>query len=180
MERMDDRDVIRRAQAGDRAAFGTLFDAYYPCVYRYLRDRLGGDPEAEDLCQEVFLSVLGSIDEYPCGGGMGFDEWLLRVAQRLATEHHRRRAPRTRRSFRAPPEQLAPEPAPDRLNPIAIDLLSEQQRQIVAYRFNAGLSARQTAAALRLDAAMVRRIERAALETWLEYAPPVGDTPDHN
>ena len=172
---MDDIELIRRAQGGDRSAFGALFDAYYPCVYRYLRDRLGGAPEAEDLCQEVFLTVLGSIDEYPCGADMAFDEWLLRVAHRLATEHHRNSVqPRQRR-------KLEPAvPAPARLNPVAIDLLSEQQRQIVAYRFNAGLSARQTAAALRLEASMVRRIERAALETWLQYAPAVGDTPDHN
>ncbi|HEY8837589.1 MAG TPA: sigma factor [Dehalococcoidia bacterium] len=130
-------ELIRRAQGGDRSAFGALFDAYYPCVYRYLRDRLGGAPEAEDLCQEVFLTVLGSIDEYPCGADMAFDEWLLRVAHRLATEHHRNSVqPRQRR-------KLEPAvPAPARLNPVAIELLSEQQRQIVAYRFNAGLSAR--------------------------------------
>jgi RNA polymerase sigma-70 factor, ECF subfamily len=174
---MDDIELIRRAQGGDRSAFGALFDAYYPCVYRYLRDRLGGAPEAEDLCQEVFLTVLGSIDEYPCGADMAFDEWLLRVAHRLATEHHRNSVqPRQRRKL----EPAVPAPAPARLNPVAIELLSEQQRQIVAYRFNAGLSARQTAAALRLEAPMVRRIERAALETWLQYAPAVGDTPDHN
>jgi len=98
---MDDHEIIRRAQAGDRQAFGVLFDTYYPRVYRYLNEKLGGAPEAEDLCQEVFLTVLGSIDEYRCDGVLGFDEWLLRVARRLASEHYRSRG-RERRVQPAP------------------------------------------------------------------------------
>ncbi len=173
MNPMDDREIIRRAQAGDRHAFGALFDAYYPCVLRYLNERLGGAPEAEDLCQEVFLSVLSSIDEYPSGGPLGFDEWLLRVAHRLLSEHQRKR---TRQLQRIQPRETGI--TLQRLNPQAVALLSSEQRQIVTYRFNAGLSVRETAAALRLESAFVRSIERAALETWLRHAPDVEDATD--
>ncbi len=173
---MDDREIIRRAQAGDKLAFGALFDAYYPCVYHYLHARLGGAPEAEDLCQEVFLTVLGSIDEYPGDGKLGFDEWLLRVANRLASEHYRSR---TRRRRAAPAVTSNQESTLPRLNPAAIAVLSDQQRQIVAHRYQAGLSVEQTAAVLRLDSLMVQHIERAALQTWVQYAPPVRDAPDH-
>jgi len=178
MERMDDREIIRRAQAGDRHAFGALFDLYYPCVYRYLNERLGGAPDAEDLCQEVFLNVLGTIDEYPAGGVVAFDEWLLRVARRLATEHHR---DRTRWRRRAPTGAAAPQSAvagTQRLNPEALALLPEQQQQVVAYRYQNGLSVRQTATALGLDALMVQRVQRAAIEIWLRYAPTAGDCAD--
>jgi RNA polymerase sigma-70 factor (ECF subfamily) len=175
MERMDDREIIRRAQAGDRHAFGALFDAYYPCVYRYLNERLGGAPEAEDLCQEVFLSVLSSIDEYPCGGPLGFDEWLLRVAHRLLSEHQHEHK-RTRQLQRVRPQETAI--TLQRLNPAAVALLSKEQRQIVTYRFNAGLSVRETAAALQLESGAVRRLQRAALQTWLKHAPDVEDVSD--
>jgi len=168
MGAMDDRDMVRRAQAGDRHAFGALFDAHYARVYHYLNERLGGAPEAEDLCQEVFLKVLGSIDEYPTGGAVPFDEWLLRVAQRLASEHHQARE-RERR--RRQPQAVSLVDSPRRLNPDALALLPEQQQQVVAYRFEAGLSARQTAGALGLDTAMVQHIARAAMETWLRCAP---------
>src|SRR5205823_10492293 len=125
-------DMIRRAQGGDRQAFGVLFDAYYPRVYRYLSERLGGAPEAEDLCQEVFLTVLGSIDQYRCDGPLGFDEWLLHVAQRLAGDYYRRHHG----------QKLLP-PAPSRptsatgslLNLEAMSLLTDRQRQVVAHRF---------------------------------------------
>jgi RNA polymerase sigma-70 factor (ECF subfamily) len=170
---MDDRDLIRRAQAGDRHAFGALFDTYYPCVYRYLYDRLGGDPEAEDLCQEVFLDVLGTIDEYPCDGALDFDEWLLRVARRVAREHHRGQVHKQRIRQAVNPETTAV-----RLNPAAVALLSDQQRQVALYRFNAGLSVRQTSAALRIESSLVRRIERAAVQTWIRCAPPVDDFAD--
>jgi RNA polymerase sigma-70 factor (ECF subfamily) len=176
MEKMDDREIIRRAQGGDKLAFGALFDAYYPCVYRYLHERLGGAPEAEDLCQEVFLTVLGSIDEYPGEEKLGFDDWLLRVANRLASEHYRGRTQQRRQAPPAPPSADSSLP---RLNPAAIEILSDQQRQIVAHRYQAGLSVEQTAAVLRLDSLMVQHIERAALQTWLRYAPSVRDAPDH-
>jgi RNA polymerase sigma-70 factor, ECF subfamily len=170
MERMDDRDMIQRAQAGDRQAFGVLFDAYYPRVYRYLSERLGGAPEAEDLCQEVFLTVLGSIDEYRCDGPLGFDEWLLNVAHRLAGEYYHRHHG----------QKLSP-PAPPRvapatgslLNTNALSLLTDRQRQVITHRFQTGLSARQTATVLRVDPGAVRRLERSAFETWLRCAPPV-------
>jgi RNA polymerase sigma-70 factor (ECF subfamily) len=178
MGAMDDREIIRRAQAGDRHAFGALFDAYYPSVYRYLYERLGGSPEAEDLCQEVFLDVLSSIDEYPCDGALGFDEWLLRVARRLAQEHHgakvRRQRVRTHSGSDLPDKTATAR----RLNPAAVALLSEQQRQIVLRRYDAGLSVRQTAATLHVESAFVRRIEQAAMETWVRCAPAVDDPAD--
>lgn len=176
---MDDLEIIRRAQAGDRHAFGALFDIYYPCVYRYLYDRLGGAPDAEDLCQEVFLDVLSSIDEYPCDGGLGFDEWLLRVARRVAREHHRSQVRRQRvKSAWQQGQHQQQEATAERLNPAAVALLSEQQRQVVLHRYNAGLSVRQTASALRTEVALVRRIEQAAMQTWLRCAPAVDGTAD--
>ena len=168
---MDDREIIRRAQAGDKHAFGVLFDLYYPGVYRYLSERMGGAPEAEDLCQEVFLKVLSAIDEYPNGGVLGFDEWLLRVARRLANEH-RLREQRERR----PPARVEARPGVFHgLNPAALSLLHETQRRVVDCRYQAGLSVRQTASVLGMDAAFVRRVERTAVETWLEHAPPLDD-----
>lgn len=167
LEAMDDREMIRRAQDGDKHAFGVLFDTYYPGVYRYLSERMGGAPEAEDLCQEVFLTVLGAIDEYPAGGALGFDEWLLRVARRLAREHRLSR--QQQRHVPAEPEELTPG---NRLNPAALALLPESQQQVVRCRYHAGLSVLQTATALGLEPAFVHRIEQAALETWLGHAEP--------
>jgi RNA polymerase sigma-70 factor (ECF subfamily) len=168
---MDDHEIIRRAQAGDKHAFGTLFDLYYPTVYHYLNERMGGAPEAEDLCQEVFLTVLSAIDEYPAGGMLRFEDWLLRVARRLAHEYQQRRQAERRPAH---PRRSRPG-GTHRLNPQALALLPDLQRRIVSYRFQSGLSARQTAAVLGVETAFVRRAERAALETWIAHAPPCED-----
>jgi len=170
---MDDHEIIRRAQAGDKHAFGALFDLYYPTVYHYLNERMGGAPEAEDLCQEVFLTALSAIAEYPADGRLRFDEWLLRVAQRLAREYQQRR--QAERRTAPPRRRLARSHS---LNPHALALLPDLQRRIVSYRFQTGLSARQTAAALGVETAFVRRAERAALETWIAHAPPCDDDPE--
>jgi RNA polymerase sigma-70 factor (ECF subfamily) len=172
---MDDREIIRRAQAGDRSAFGTLFDAYYACVYHFLYERLGGAPEAEDLAQEVFLAVLGSIDEYPADGALGFDEWLLGVAQRLLTEYNRHN--------HAAPQVGAPylrisAAEPWQINPAALALLSQQQQQVVTCRHHSGLTLRQTAVAMGLDPLKVKRMERSAFSTWIRHAIAAGEPPE--
>jgi len=88
MEKMDDREIIRRAQSGDKLAFGALFDTYYPCVYRYLHERLGGAPEAEDLCQEAFVRAYRARDRYRPSAPPG--AWLHRIAINVAISHLRR------------------------------------------------------------------------------------------
>src|SRR6478736_3952099 len=56
-----DRDILRRAQAGDERAFAIILRQYHPPIYNYVVRVLSGDPAlAEDLCQEIFVHVLRS------------------------------------------------------------------------------------------------------------------------
>jgi RNA polymerase sigma factor (sigma-70 family) len=56
--------IERVARDRDRPAFATLFQHFAPKIKAYLR-RLGtADPMAEDLCQEVMLSVWRRAEQY--------------------------------------------------------------------------------------------------------------------
>jgi len=52
--------VVQRCQGGERAAFEALFELYQPRLKYYLR-RLDGDGSADDLTQEVWLTVFRKI-----------------------------------------------------------------------------------------------------------------------
>lgn len=84
-----DELLVRRSQAGDRAAFEQLVRQTARLVYARVYLDAGGDRHrAEDLVQETFLTAwrrIGQVTE-----PAGFRTWLLAVAKSVATDAHRR------------------------------------------------------------------------------------------
>lgn len=100
-------EFVRRAQAGDRAAFAALVDRYWNPVRAWLAGLTGGEHAAEDLTQETFLKAwVGLPSLASCEA---FRVWLFRIARNefLALA----------RSPRADPRGVAPEPADPRPGP---------------------------------------------------------------
>jgi RNA polymerase sigma-70 factor (ECF subfamily) len=59
-----DTDLMRRTAAGDRDAFETLYRTHHATVYRFARLMTGSTGIAEDIVQEVFLSVMRDASRY--------------------------------------------------------------------------------------------------------------------
>jgi RNA polymerase sigma-70 factor (ECF subfamily) len=55
---------MRRTAAGDRDAFETLYRTHHATVYRFARLMTGSTTIAEDIVQEVFLSVMRDAARY--------------------------------------------------------------------------------------------------------------------
>ncbi len=81
--------LLRRAGRGEPEALGAIFDAYHRRVYGLLLRMTGSRDAAEELLQETFLRVVGTIERYEHDGR--FDAWLFRIAGNLARDHNRRR-----------------------------------------------------------------------------------------
>jgi RNA polymerase sigma-70 factor, ECF subfamily len=81
--------VVRRAQAGDREAFGALVEQFQPTVYAIALRRLGNPNDALELTQDVFLHVLQRIDQLR--EPERFAGWLRQVAVRMAINRATRR-----------------------------------------------------------------------------------------
>jgi RNA polymerase sigma-70 factor (ECF subfamily) len=60
----DDVDLVRRAAAGDRNAFGAIFERYQNVVYRFARAMTGSPDLAEDVAQEVFMILIQELKRY--------------------------------------------------------------------------------------------------------------------
>ena len=54
---MDDRDVLRRIQAGDEGAYDAVFRTWYPVLVRVASALLREQDAAEEVAQEVMLEL---------------------------------------------------------------------------------------------------------------------------
>ena len=59
-----DADLMRRTAAGDREAFATLYRRYHATIFRFARLMTGSNAAADDIVQEVFLSVMRDAGRY--------------------------------------------------------------------------------------------------------------------
>jgi RNA polymerase sigma-70 factor (ECF subfamily) len=87
-----DADLMRRAAAGDRDAFAELYRRYHPSVYRFGRLMTGSDTLAEDVVQDVFLSLMCHPSRYDAGRAS-----LTSYLYGAARHYTRRRLVRERR-----------------------------------------------------------------------------------
>lgn len=91
-----ERERVRRARGGDRAAFGELYKAFAsPLFAQILVPRLGNHAAAEDVLAETFRTLLERLDQFD-DQGTSIWFWLVRIAVNRATDMHRGRARTTR------------------------------------------------------------------------------------
>ena len=88
MDDLSDRELMVMFKHGRREAFDVLFERYRDYVWSYLRRLLGDETTAEDLTQEVFLSVIRSRKSYEPEAP--FAAWIFRIATNAARSHLRR------------------------------------------------------------------------------------------
>ena len=93
-------DLVRAAQAGDREAFGELFERFQPTVMAIAMRRLRDFADAQELCQDVFLQAMQKIDQLRTPEAFG--GWLRQITVRMAINRAVRRAP----AFCVEPEML--------------------------------------------------------------------------
>ena len=61
MDQRDDRELVRVTIAGDKAAYGQLYDRYAPLVRAVCYDRTGNLADAQNLAQDVFLRAYEEV-----------------------------------------------------------------------------------------------------------------------
>ena len=84
-------ELVRLAQADDRAAFGELFEIFESTVFSIAMRRLGDYAEAQELTQDVFIQAMQKISqlrEPECFAG-----WLRQITHRMAINRIVRRGP---------------------------------------------------------------------------------------
>jgi len=100
-----EQECVRRAKAGDRAAFGALVGRYWGPVRAWLAGLAGSDDGADDRTQEAFLKAWTNLPRLAADGA--FRVWLFRIARNefLAARRAGKDQP-------ASPAEDRPDPAP--------------------------------------------------------------------
>ncbi|HET8549073.1 MAG TPA: sigma-70 family RNA polymerase sigma factor [Bryobacteraceae bacterium] len=78
--------LVRRAAAGDRGAFGELYERYSRVVHGVILARLR-PADAEDLVQEVFMTAMRKL--HTLAQPAAFPAWLITIARHHAIDYYR-------------------------------------------------------------------------------------------
>jgi RNA polymerase sigma-70 factor (ECF subfamily) len=161
--------LVGDAQAGDPRAFGRLFDQYHASVYRYIVSRVHRPSDAEDLTQLVFVKALEALPRYEARG-IPFGGWLFRLARNAVIDHVRTH--RDHVGLESASERPGGDAGPDEIVAVrqafdevaaALEALTDEQREVIALRFFAGLSAREAAAVMGKQEGTVRGLQFRAI-----------------
>ncbi len=155
MEKQTDpaNDPVQRAARGDRAAFAALLEAHYPLIHRLCYRWTGHAEDAEDLAQEVCVTLARAIVDYRRESA--FSTWLYRIILNAARDFHRRRQRIGERERDGVDLAERADPGPDpersffsRMILHCITLLPETLRAAVLLVHAEGLNHRQAGQAL--------------------------------
>jgi RNA polymerase sigma-70 factor (ECF subfamily) len=162
--------ISRVAGSGDERALSELYDRYGGLVYgagmRYLGDRT----LAEDLVQDVFVSVWRNAASFDASRA-GFATWVYRITRNRATDLSRRRGARVR-TVAPPAEGALPEPGEGdaieetlRMFDVvgALSELSPTHREVLVLAYFRGLTQREISARTNTPLGTVKSRTTAAL-----------------
>jgi RNA polymerase sigma-70 factor (ECF subfamily) len=195
MDQASDETLMTRYRGGEAAAFDRLYARHKGGLYRYLLRQCGNRGTAEELFQDVWMSLIRGRAAYVDQGR--FAAWLYRIAHNRLMDHYRAQPGGVPRSFDeedgpsidALPAHPGADPArrveareEARLVLHWIEQLPHAQREAFVMQQEAGMSveeiaqatgvARETAKSrLRYAIASLRAARAAAVRTTAATAP---------
>jgi RNA polymerase sigma-70 factor (ECF subfamily) len=168
-------DVILRAQQGDTAKIGVLFQRYHQSVFRYLYYRVNDLHTAEDLTSEVFLRMLRALPDYRLQG-VSFQAWLLQIARNLSVDHFRKSASHPNVEIQENLVASGPDPAATAESSLtseslrlALGQLPSEQREVIIFRFILGMPITEVASVLKRSEDSVKGLQRRGLIALREH-----------
>ncbi len=162
-------ELALAASAGDVEAVGRLYDALVGPIYRYVAVRIRRREDAEDVTHLVFERIVGALPRYR-HTGKPFAAWAFRIARNAVIDHQRRLRPTEPLGAIAEPtdgvglEALSLRDEEIRELRAAIGHLTPDQREALALRYAAGLSADEAAQVMGRQAGTIRGLTFRAIE----------------
>ncbi|XXF77964.1 sigma-70 family RNA polymerase sigma factor [Myxococcaceae bacterium GXIMD 01537] len=183
-----ERLLLRRARAGDPAAFRTLFERHGPAVWRFLRDLLRDPAAADEATQETFVRAHGKLSALRDEERLA--SWLLGIARHVYLESRRARGIHLdveSEEAEARLDALLPSPTPEdllldreteALLSEALGALREERRAALLLRIDHGLPYEDIARVMSWSLPKVKNeIHRARLQLREHLAPHIGGRP---
>lgn len=87
-EALTDREICERVIANNDQAFAIIISRYKNPLFAFIRRYLGGDEEAHDLLQQVFIAAWQGLRRYDVNRPLG--PWLTAIALNKCRDHSRK------------------------------------------------------------------------------------------
>jgi RNA polymerase sigma-70 factor, ECF subfamily len=86
-----DKELVEEILSGSREHFDLLYETYFPRVYRFALKRLRDPGEAEDVAQEVFMTLLKALASYQ--GDSSLLVWIFGITRNKVNRRFRKPRP---------------------------------------------------------------------------------------
>ncbi len=160
-------EIARRAVAGDPEAWSAIFEAHYRGVYAFVRYRLRGINEAEDIASQVFEIAYSRASRFDYRG-VPIEAWLIGIARNLVRDHLKKVSRRGYEEELVETTALSESdsaPAVDLKQDISVAMraLTEDQQTVLSLRFLMDKSVADTATLMERSEDAVKNLQRRAL-----------------
>jgi len=167
---MDERNIIRHAQEGDKEAFRTLFEEnknlIFSLAYRYAKNM----EDAEDILQDTFIKAYHSLHTFQLQNYSTFSSWIYRICINCSIDFLRKNKKRKQSSDQNVEIQDVPSSHPsmdpespknlddvqEKLNHV-LEQLSSRQRMIFILKHYQEMSTREIAEYMNCSEGSVKK-----------------------
>src|SRR6266516_119386 len=178
---------LERARRGESEAMSMLYRQFLPAVFGDIAARVPDRAKAEDLTSEVFLKMVEGISQLRASDEAGFAAWILQIARITVAGYYRKREnqpafvslePRLWEEEEHREDRVIPANIPgvdpvlqaesrDEWNAVvnAINLLTEDQRQVLIGRLILGYDVNTVARLIGKKASAVKALQFRALHS---------------
>ncbi len=167
--------VVEQAVAGDRDAFGVIYEEYFTPVYRFIFYRVKNREEADDLTQEVFTKALGAFSRYEAKRENPLP-YLYTIARNAVIDKQKQRknVEIDDEMFMNLPDDSARTDKTAMLGEeiealrSALSMLPEEQRQAIELRFMSEMTGTEVARTMGKSEEAVRQLQSRGLRALRE------------
>lgn len=172
--------IVDRAAAGDKEAFGRLYDIYVDRIYRHIYYRTSNVEDARDLTHDVFIEAWQALPRYK-RTKTPFLGWLFTICRHTVIDYYR-----TKKDYAylnneiiledvgKSPEEFAEAQYNQQEIRRAILKLPCDQQQVILMSFIEGFDYREIAATLNKSEGNIRVIIHRALKKMREIMGAAG------
>jgi RNA polymerase sigma-70 factor, ECF subfamily len=166
LEEIQELDGLLRL---DPQVISSIFDRFFPIVFKYVRYRVNDIAQSEDIASDVFVRLLEAVRNGK-GPDSNIKAWLLGTASHAVNDHHRK-------NYRHPTEEISEstqdyQDAPSDTSEqrerqkrirLALSKLTPEQQHVIDLRFGQDLSLEETAIVMNKNVNAVKQLQLRAL-----------------
>ena len=178
----DDVRLLVRIKEGDQAAFAQLYDRYAPLLYSMVLRIVRETTEAEDVLQEIFLTIWNKASSFDEAKGSVYT-WIVTIARRKAIDRLRSKEIVNRgerlhddavtgipdAAYMTNPLNAAIGNEYEALMRTALATLSDEQRTVIEMSYYEGYTQEQISQRLHVPLGTVKTRMRQGLIKLREY-----------